>query len=186
MAYHGGSLASLFGAGPQAATKQAALKMSAKGADRWHEVTAMNTPVRTGNLRTAWYTTPPVEVGYVIAVGYRSGVHNDVKYAPYVEYGTGIYGPKHRPYPITPKDPNGMLAWRDPVTGRWVFAKKVMHPGSPGNHMLAIAAHVVEARRTGGVLMQGVLDEWARAVRRFGEIEALTRCDALGEEVPRG
>jgi hypothetical protein len=141
-----------------------ARRIAAKGADRMHEIAAMNTPVRTGNLRTSFYQMP---VNKTVNVGpwpaYESGIATDVKYAPYVEYGTGIYGPSHAPYVITPKTPGGTLAWRDPHTGKWVFATRVLHPGSPGNHMVAIAAHIVEAEADGS-LFDGVLAEWARSV----------------------
>lgn len=162
--YVGGSLTSFFGKGPQAATVDAARAMARKGADRMHEVAAENTPVRTGNLRTAWYQLPVIEVDYLLGMGYRSGIANDVEYAKWVESGTGIYGPEHRPYVIVPKDPNGVLAWRDPKTGKWIHAKKVIHPGSPGNHMLALAAHVVEAEVEGGPIFQRILDEWVAIV----------------------
>jgi len=42
------------------------------------------------------------------------------KYVGYVEEGTGIYGPNKRP--ITPKNPNGVLVWRD--TGKSAFKKR--------------------------------------------------------------
>lgn len=169
MAYVGGDISSWFGPRSQAATKAAAMRMAAKGSDRMHELAAQNTPVKTGNLRTAWYSTPVVEVSYVMALGYRSEVRNDISYAAYVEHGTGVYGPRHRPYVIEPRTPGGVLAWRDPKTGRWVHAKRVLHPGSPGNHMLALAAHVVEAETDDGILMDGVLREWAREVEAAGD-----------------
>lgn len=163
MGYVGGSLVSLFNDEPQKATDLAARRMSAKGADRMHELAAMNTPVESGVLRTSWYQLPVNKVHYGTWPAWRSGIANDVDYAPYVEYGTGIYGPEHRPYVIVPKRAP-FLAWRDPATGKWIRARKVIHPGSPGNHMLAIAAHVTEAETDSGELMQGPLDEWARAV----------------------
>ncbi|MET0604405.1 MAG: HK97 gp10 family phage protein [Baekduia sp.] len=163
MAYVGGSLTSLFGQKPQAATKLAARDMAAKGADRMHEVAAQNTPVKTGRLRTGWYQLPVTKTHYLIAPAFRSGIANDYKYAPFVEYGTGLFGPRHRAYVITPKKAP-FLAWRDPVTGQWIRARKVLHPGSPGNHMVAIAAAVVEAETDAGPLMQVILDRWAREV----------------------
>lgn len=164
MPYVGGSLVPLFGKEAQAITKATCVRMSAKGADRMHEVAAANTPVRTGNLRTAWYQLPVVPFDYLIGMGYRSGIANDVEYAAWVESGTGIYGPEHKPYVITPKEPGGVLAWRDPKSGKWVYARKVLHPGSPGNHMLALAGHVVEFETDSGVLMQPLLSEWASKV----------------------
>lgn len=163
MGYSGGSLTSLFGKEPKAATVAAAREMTAKGADRMHEVAALNTPVKTGRLRTGWYQTPVTKTHYLIAPAFRAGIANDYKYAPFVEYGTGVFGPMHRPYVITPKKAP-FLAWRDPVTGQWIRAKKVLHPGSPGNHMVAIAAAVTEAETDAGPLMQGILDRWANRV----------------------
>jgi hypothetical protein len=164
MGYVGGKLTQFFGRRPQAETKRALVAMCARGTDRMHEVAAMNTPVRTGNLRTAWYQTPVRPTTNVRGQsGVEASVRNDTEYAPYVEYGTGKWGPKHAPYEIRPKDPDGVLAWRDPHTGKWIRRKKVMHPGSPGNHMISIAAHVVEAEFGGG-MMRGPLDDWARRV----------------------
>lgn len=164
MAYVGGSLTSLFGEVAKHATADVAPRIARKGGDRMHELAAANTPVRTGNLRTAWYQTPVFEASYGgIGTGHRVEVKNDTDYAAYVESGTGLWGPKHAKYPILPKDPGGWLAWRG-KDGEMHFAKKVMHPGSPGNHMLAIAAHVTEAELLSGALAQGILDEWAGAV----------------------
>jgi hypothetical protein len=163
MPYVGGSLTTLFDEKARVATRDAAFKMARRGIDRMHDHAARNTPVRTGNLRTAWFHTEPVKVGYVIGDGYQAYLKNEVEYAPYVEYGTGIYGPEHRPYVIVPKDPNGFLAWRG-KDGHWVFAKKVLHPGSPGNHMLALAAHFTEAELRSTELVAGVLAEWQRVI----------------------
>ena len=57
-------------------------------------------------------------------------VGTNVKYAPYQEYGTGVYGP--RGVPITPKNKR-VLAWRTgsksfmgmKYGGQWHFAKSV-------------------------------------------------------------
>lgn len=165
--YVGGSLVPLFGKTAQALTKRVSHRIVSRGADRMHDVAAANTPVRTGNLRTAWYQLPVVPTSGEGASGVKGGIANDTEYAPYVEYGTGVYGPKHRPYVITPKKPGGVLAWRDPKTGQWVYATKVNHPGSPGNHMLAIAAHVVEGELISGALAEPVLKEWAEAIERL-------------------
>ena len=67
-----------------------------------------------------------------------------MEYAPYVEDGTGLWGPKHAKYEIKPKRPGGWLRWIDPMTGDPVFARRVMHPGWPGNHMFAIGAALTE------------------------------------------
>lgn len=154
----------MFGKAAQEATRRTAVKITRDGADRFEELARMNTPVRTGKLRSAWHQLPMVEIDVLIAKGYRVTIANDVEYAQWVESGTGLYGPEHRPYVIVPKDPQGTLAWRDPKSGRMVFAKKVMHPGSPGNHMLAIAAHVVEFEVESGVIGRAALEEWAREI----------------------
>ena len=85
-------------------------------------------------------------------------------YAPHVEYGTGLWGPSGAKYPIYPKDPGGLLHWIDRDSGQHVFAKMVMHPGSPGQHMIAIAGSMAEAEFDGGAIGDGVLGEWARTV----------------------
>lgn len=164
MPYVGGSLTTLFNAPAQLATRVALQRMCAKGVDRMADVAVVNTPVKTGRLRTSWYQTPVHPASTADGrTGVAAEIRNDVRYAAFVEYGTGKWGPQHRPYPIVPKTPGGTLAWRDPHSGRWVHAKKVMHPGSPGNHMVALAAHVVEAEIEGG-LFGSVLDAWARAI----------------------
>jgi hypothetical protein len=73
---------------------------------------------------------------------YETGAVTFVEYAPYVEDGTGMWGPHHAPYPIEPT-PGGLLSWVGP-DGKRRFAKRVMHPGSPGQHMFAIGAALTE------------------------------------------
>ncbi len=168
--YVGGSLVSLFGRGPQLETRRAMVRLCARGVDRMHDVAAANTPVRSGNLRTAWYQTPVrPTVGAAGQEGVQASIRNDTGYAAHVEYGTGKWGPKRRPYKIRPKDPAGHLAWRDPVTGKWVRTKEVTHPGSPGNHMTQIAAHVVESELEGAPWVSGILDDWARSVEAHAD-----------------
>jgi Bacteriophage HK97-gp10, putative tail-component len=160
MPYVGGSLVSLFDEGQQSRTRLAMRRMVRRGTERMKAVATINTPVQTSKLRQSWYELPvtrttPVE-------GYESGIASDVEYAPHVEYGTGLWGPQHRKYPILPKHAD-FLAWRDPRTGEWIRAKRVMHPGSPGNHMVAIAASVVESELESG-LVDSILDHWARSI----------------------
>ena len=90
---------------------------------------------------------------------YESGAETDVEYAPYVEHGTGLWGPRHAKYEIKPKRPDGWLRWIDPVTGDPVFAKRVMHPGSPGNHMFAFGAAIAEHEFD--QFVQPILSRWA-------------------------
>jgi hypothetical protein len=75
---------------------------------------------------------------------YESGAETNLDYAPYVEHGTGLHGPRRRMYQIRPKNPNGWLSWIHPETGERIFAKRVLHPGSPGNHMFEYGAHITE------------------------------------------
>lgn len=164
MPYVGGSLTVLFDKRAQAKTADLAKTLAHQGGRRMEILARANTPVDTGELRAAWYRTPVVEISALLGRAYRVEVANDTHYAVWVESGTGIYGPQHRPYVIVPKDPAGWLAWRDPKSGRMVFAKRVMHPGSPGNHMLAIAADVVEFEFDSGVLGRRELEAWARSI----------------------
>lgn len=76
---------------------------------------------------------------------YMSGAETEVDYAPYVEEGTGLWGPTGAPYEIKPIDPLGVLHWVV-AGGEHVFAKRVMHPGSPGQHMFAIGIAMAEGR----------------------------------------
>lgn len=171
MPYVGGSLVSLFGKEPKAATRLAARRMAERGGDRMVEITVINTPIGGrdidgtggGNLRSSWYQLPTKRIRHVLGPAYQSGVASNVEYAPYVEHGTGLWGPRGSKYPIRPKNPGGMLRWRSP-TGGYVYARVVMHPGSPGQHMVAIAGEVTEAEVDSGGLFDSILNEWARTV----------------------
>jgi hypothetical protein len=85
-----------------------------------------------------------------------------VEYAPYVEEGTGEYGPLHRRYRIRAKGSAGGGAdfLRFVIGGRVIFAKEVWHPGSPGHHMVAIAAAMTEAQLDR--ILEPVLEKWRR------------------------
>lgn len=168
MGYEGGKIASLFRPEP---TQVAVREMAEKGGDRMHELVVVNTPIGGreveggggGNLRSSWYVTPVnrsrlPSAGDVVA--YEVRVATDVDYAPDVEWGTGLWGPNHAKYEIKPKDPGGWLHWIDPKTGEDVFAKRVMHPGSPGQHMMATAAAMTEHEMSEGHLFTGILERW--------------------------
>jgi hypothetical protein len=104
-----------------------------------------NTPIETGELRASWETKiVVVHVGARGELVYESGTETEVEYVLYVEHGTGLWGPKHARYVIRPRRPDGWLRWIDPDTGQPVFARRVLHPGSPGNHMLAIGVALTE------------------------------------------
>jgi hypothetical protein len=140
-------------------------EMAKVGRDRMHDLIVMNTPVETGNLRTSWYTLPTIKREDT----FISVVATDVDYAPYVEFGTGLWGPKHAKYEILPKTPGGVLAWQK--GGQWVYATKVMHPGSPGHHMVAIGTHVLEMEIEGG-LFEPTLAKMAADIEALAERQA--------------
>lgn len=142
MPYVGQRVQTLFRPGP---TRVLLRRMADKGGGQFVDLTARNTPIDTGNLRTAWYQKPVYRTRKFGTPAYETGVTTDVEYAPYVEWGTGLYGPRGSKYPILPKQPGGTLSWISPKTGQRVFAKKVMHPGSAGQHMVALAAAKLEA-----------------------------------------
>jgi hypothetical protein len=162
MAYVGGSLAPWFDSGPNLRFLR---RGAARGGERLTTLTEMNTPVDTGRLRGSWRTKPVMLLvdsrGRTAA---RSGTETSVDYAPYVEYGTGLWGPKGTPYEIRPKKPDGWLHWKDAKTGEDVFARRVMHPGSPGNHMVAIAVGILEGELDR--VLQPLLLRWAAEVER--------------------
>lgn len=63
----------------------------------------LKAPVATGALQSSITYEIGVEGGKIVGV-----VGSNLKYAPYVELGTGVYGPKHAP--IRPKNKK-ILAW---------------------------------------------------------------------------
>lgn len=156
MGYSGGRLAPWFGTG---LVEKACMRMAVRGGGALTERTAALTPVDTGHLRESWRRIPVViladELGRVV---YESGTETDVGYAPDVEWGTGLWGPKHAKYLIEPKKPGGWLHWISPE-GEDVFAKRVWHPGSPGRHMVAIAVAATEAEME--MLVAPILAAWA-------------------------
>jgi hypothetical protein len=115
------------------------------GGRRLTAVVKEKTPVDTKHLQDSIRQKPVIRIldtrGRTV---YESGAETDVEYAPYVEHGTGLWGPKHAKYVIEPKNPDGWLHWVNDM-GEDVFAKRVWHPGSPGAHMFAIGAGIVEA-----------------------------------------
>lgn len=169
MPYVGGTLAPLFGQRP---SKRAMRNLADKGGEVMTERTAQNTPVESGRLRRSW-KKKHVVIGVDMNgnVVYRSGTYTRVKYAPYVEHGTGLWGPKHAKYAIYPRTPGGVLAFQprtgglhpvtgSPLTGDTIFVRKVMHPGSPGQHMLAIGGALAEAELR--AFAKPILEAWAR------------------------
>lgn len=150
MPYVGGSLVPLFDHKARDVLKQGIYDMAFDGSDRLEDLIVMNTPIHHGNLRTSWYRLPVQRKEDV----FETGVATRVSYAPYVEFGTGKWGPKHAPYEILPKKPGGFLAWRE--GGVWHYATKVMHPGSPGQHMVAIGCAALELEIKSGFFEHNV------------------------------
>lgn len=77
------------------------------------------------------------------ALVFESGAETSLDYGPYVENGTGLWGPARAKYEIKPKNPDGWLRFHD-EHGNVVFAKRVMHPGSPGAHMFTRGAALTD------------------------------------------
>lgn len=175
MGYTGGSIADVTDRARRGA-KLAGERMAKLGGEEVTRHTKMNTPIGepdpldpTGgddytHLREQIYEKPVV-YKVVDGVGsWESGAETDVDYAPFVEEGTGLWGPEHRKYKIEPKDPNGVLAFfsrmqtpegapmlsgsrrANLVHGNQVFVRYVMHPGSPGQHMFAIGVEMAEVQ----------------------------------------
>lgn len=142
MAYIGGKLTPWFDTGPISGAIKDAVRL---GAEHAKHLAAEYTPVETGDLRKSWKTSRAHKVigTVLLGTGYGAEWYTDVEYAPYVEHGTGLWGPEHRKYLIVPKKPGGMLHWVGPG-GHDIYAKAVMHPGSPGHHMLAKSAAKLE------------------------------------------
>lgn len=73
-------------------------------------------PVDSGRLRSSIQLRPAHRTGNRI----EGSVGTNLKYAPFQEAGTGIYGPRRQP--IRPK---AAKALRFKVGGKWVFAREV-------------------------------------------------------------
>jgi hypothetical protein len=145
---------------------------------RFRHNVEINTPVETRHLRDSYKLTP---IRYGPAGGARMAVYawqgtlfTEVGYAPYVEYGTGLWGPRHAKYKIEPKNPGGVLAFRPYMRengsvildvqnqvgkGGMITVRYVMHPGSPGAAMFRIGAVITEAEA----------DEWSYQAMRMWE-----------------
>lgn len=126
------------------ATERTVVKLADAGGDMLLDYTQRNTPRQTGRLRESERLRSET-----IGPLHRRICFTDVEYGPYVEHGTGLWGPSHSRYEITPHDPHGVLSWLarnqfGEQTGPRVFARRVMHPGSPGAHMFAIGAAMTE------------------------------------------
>jgi len=170
--YIGPNLADLFDDQP---AKDACKRLADMGGDRLHETIAIYTPLKTGNLRSSWFRAPTIDEG----TRYTSYVRTEVSYAPYVNYGTGLWGPEHRKYLIEPHPPRRFLAWYDPKSAfagksGWVYARRVWHPGSEGAHMVqkgALETEAVFGRWAELDLQQFKADMEALAIKAQGSVK---------------
>jgi hypothetical protein len=168
--YKGGKLAPWFGPVPTRILMQTApVVVAAEG----REIAEKNTPVETGDLKAAWMSDKKAsKAATYLGLGMEASWFNKLEYAPYVNYGTGLYGPEARKYLIVPKKPGGTLHWVDRATGADVYAKAVLHPGSPGNYMLEISADVVEA--TWDRIIKPLLITWVKQMERLNPFATIT------------
>jgi Bacteriophage HK97-gp10, putative tail-component len=142
MGYRGAKLANVFADEP---ADVAARGIADDAADFMLTAAVEMTPVDTGHLKSSWEKSPTHRfVDHLARRGWETGIETGVSYAPFVEWGTGLWGPKHAKYPIRPKKPDGWLHWVDDA-GDDHFAKLVMHPGSKGHHMAALAVAHTDA-----------------------------------------
>ena len=95
-------------------------------------------PIQYGTLRGSINIKGP----YVTPSNVEAVVGTNVKYAPYQEYGTGIYAGKGM---ITPKKAR-VLAWRG-RDGAWRFAKAVR--GVQGKRFFQKAVHDAKGQLAG-------------------------------------
>jgi hypothetical protein len=136
--YVGTPITALISEATYAATRHAERAIVGSGGRRLYETAREATPVDTGTTRDAW-VLHPIEAWTHHASGYEARVsnsHNPI--ATFLEHGT-------KPHEIGAKNPSGEVSWIDPLTGRRMFARSVMHPGAPGFHMAARACVDLEA-----------------------------------------
>lgn len=151
-------------------------RMADTGGDRLHDYIVAFTPIKTGNLATSWYRKETRRELHGTSTAYVAPVASDVDYAPYVNYGTGLWGPEHRKYLIEPHPPNKFLSWIDPLTGKRVFARRVWSPGSEGHHMIEKSGSVIHA--TLDAMMLPELETYKR------EAEAAALESMVGVAIP--
>lgn len=177
-------------AGLEAPTVKAGQRMAERMQRRGRQLIRMNTPVETHHLRESYrlskvrYEREMTSMGVVAFHPYAwtGSVWTEVHYAPYVELGTGLWGPRRRKYKIEPKTPGGTLAFRPYAhggdgsvvldvlgkptkSGQLVHVRFVMHPGSPGNHMFQIGTTMAEHE----------VQEWANMPLLLWKAEVETR-----------
>src|SRR5438105_1992598 len=86
--------------------------IAGEASESFHKHTVRNTPVDTHALRESIEKKPVIRLSW----GWEGGIYSELEYAPHVEYGTGLWGPKHSKYKIEPKTPGGVLAFFARVT----------------------------------------------------------------------
>lgn len=190
MGYSGGSLSKMV-AGLDRASMRAGRAMAENMGAAHKKHIRENTPVETEKLRKSYRTTK-VKYGIVpdammslswSAKAWYGKNYTEIDYAPPMEYGSGLWGPKHMKFKIAPKKPGGVLAfgpYSRTATGKVILnpsgavrkdgsiiVSYVMHPGSPGHAMFRIGALVTEHNER----------EWsAEPMRRWREeVEASMR-----------
>lgn len=167
MGYEGDRLAPLFSSEP---SRIAARRMAKRGNEVLLATTVQNTPIDDspfpsrppGTARRSW-REKPVGVPRVSLREevYETGIETEDDVAVYLEYGTGLWGPKHAKYPILPKTPGGMLSFYSRKTGEWVLAHAVMHPGIHPQRPLATGVALTE--HVLPEMMQPILEEMVAA-----------------------
>lgn len=171
-------------------THEAGWKLAEAMVERGEHNIQINTPVETSHLRDSYKKTG-IKYGQQATLGYTSirwalyawtgSVYTEVEYAPFVELGTGLWGPKRRKYKIAPKKPGGVLAFTpyqrtagggvildiqgNPSRSGTVVVRFVMHPGSPGQHMFKI----------GTILTEREMAEWSAEPMRLWKTQVETR-----------
>ena len=120
-----------------------ARSLTETGAEEMYQRARRYTPVRSGAVRAAWQTTPVERHGLI----YEARVQNHHWRAHWAEWGTG-------PHVIEPED-------KEAIETPQVLRARAHHPGYPGAHMLARAAHEVEFELR--ALAQDERRAWAEA-----------------------
>lgn len=150
--YRGPSLAHIFDFEDDA--KDLSRELAREGGSRMTENVRALTPVGHNPFQEGYvpgHLLASIEQKIVVvyfdaalgATVYESGTETNLDYGPYVENGTGLWGPHRSFYEIRPKNPDGWLRFHD-ADGNVVFAKRVLHPGSPGAHMFTRGAAMTD------------------------------------------
>lgn len=173
MSYLGGRLQPFF---DQSGIPKLCREMADHGGERMTHLVKINTPIGhqpftedyiPGALRASIQQKLTVVTMRAGKLVYESGCETNLSYGPYVEHGTGLWGPHRAKYEIKPKNPDGWLSWINQETGERIFARKVMHPGSPGQAMFAIGAHMAEHEFN--LWGQRMVQAWARRQERHAQ-----------------